>query len=208
MTWSQRLVNMLYMLRDYAPVTNVLALALFPIALYPTQANDSILEQANSLWLRRTFLVAYIAYKLNHYNIYSQIGLSRVLNFQSNEIWAAPCTSRKPPPQTPVSTKARKLSRKEFPLTCPWTWRTVASSPSYPPASTPRPSPSAAPSPPPQTSALNSTADHSAVASSAPTWCCMRFTLSTPPRRCSSVSPCTERAATPPPSCHRSLAPR
>ncbi|KAL9071760.1 MAG: hypothetical protein Q9161_004024 [Pseudevernia consocians] len=90
MTWSQRLVNMLYMLRDYAPVTNVLALALFPIALYPTQADDSVLEQANSLWLRRTFLVAYVAYKLNHYNVYSPIGLSRVLNFQSNEIWAAP----------------------------------------------------------------------------------------------------------------------
>ena len=93
MTWSQRLVNMLYLLRDYAPMTNVLALALLPIALYPTQADDSVLEQADSLWLRRTFLVAFIAYKLNHYNVYNHIGLSRVLNFQSNEFWAAPCTS-------------------------------------------------------------------------------------------------------------------
>ena len=90
---SQRLVNILYMLRDFAPVTNVLALALLPIALYPTQADDSVLKQADSLWLRRTFLVAFIAYKANHCMVYNHIGLSRVLNFQSNEIWAAPCAS-------------------------------------------------------------------------------------------------------------------
>ena len=90
---SQRLVSMLFMLRDYAPVTNVLALALLPIALYPTQADDSALEQVDSLWFRRIFLVAFIAYKVNHRNVYNHIGLSRVLNFQSNEIWAAPCAS-------------------------------------------------------------------------------------------------------------------
>ena len=90
---SQRLVNILYMLRDFAPVTNVLALALLPIALYPTQADDSVLEQAESRWLRRIFLVAFIAYRANHRNVYNHIGLSRVLNFQSNEIWAAPCAS-------------------------------------------------------------------------------------------------------------------
>lgn len=94
MTMSQRLVNMLYMLRDYSPVTNVLAMALLPIALYPTQADDSVLERFDSLWLRRTFLVAFIAYKVNRRNVYNHIGLSRVLNLQSIAIWAAPCASR------------------------------------------------------------------------------------------------------------------
>ena len=94
MMMSQRLVNILYMLTCFAPVTNVLALALLPIALYPTQADDSVLEQIDSFWLRRIFLVAFITYKANHRNVHNGIGLSRVLNFQSLEIWAAPCASR------------------------------------------------------------------------------------------------------------------
>lgn len=199
MTWSQRLVNMLYMLRDYAPVTNVLALALLPIALYPTQADDLVLEQANSLWLRRTFLIAYIAYKVNHYNVYSQIGLSRVLNFQSNEIWAAPCTSGK------KSGSHQSKLRDIGSLTRSQTWPSVASCPYYPPNSTLRPSSSAAPSPPPQTSALTSGADPFPSASSASIWSCMRCTSSTPPYPCSSVSTCTESAATPRLSYRRSL---
>jgi uncharacterized membrane protein len=95
MTWIQRAVNVLYMLRDYAPVTNILAMILLPIALYPVQAQDSIAisheHERQLFWLRRLYFVVFAAKKMNTWTVYGHIGLSRVWNFQSNEVWAAPC---------------------------------------------------------------------------------------------------------------------
>ncbi|KAL8743197.1 MAG: hypothetical protein Q9190_004432, partial [Brigantiaea leucoxantha] len=95
MTWSQRAVNMLYVLRDYAPITNMLAMVLLPIAIAPiTQSGQSLnippefRSHCDLLW--KLFLISLIAQKLNTWILYHHIGISPVLNFQSNEIWAAP----------------------------------------------------------------------------------------------------------------------
>ena len=86
---------MLYMLRDYAPVTNILAMILLPIALFPAQTDEvatiSLAHGSHLYWLRGIFLAAFVANKINACVVYGHIGLSRVWNFQSNEIWAAPC---------------------------------------------------------------------------------------------------------------------
>ncbi|KAL9103484.1 MAG: hypothetical protein Q9163_001480 [Psora crenata] len=95
MTWPQRAVNLLYALRDYAPMTNILALLILPVALYPTdqthQFATSIVEHHQSLTLlRKIFLATFIVNKLHYFILYNHVGISQVWNFQSNEIWAAP----------------------------------------------------------------------------------------------------------------------
>ncbi len=97
MTLSQRAVNILYALRDYSPVTTSLALLLLPIALYPTGSNDSTIaspeHQRHLSWLRNLFLVTYLSHKINIFIMYKHIGLSKLANFTSHEVWVAPCKS-------------------------------------------------------------------------------------------------------------------
>ena len=96
MTLAQRAVNLLYAFRDYAPVTNVLALLLLPLALLPSRTNEhsSILpDHRQSLsTMKHLFIAAFVTNKAYYFTAYSHVGMSRVWNFQSNEIWAAPCT--------------------------------------------------------------------------------------------------------------------
>ena len=97
MTPGQRAVGILYVLRDYSPLTNVAALALLPIVLLPNTSDEITTvasgqhQQEVLVGLRAIFLLFYIAQKINLLILYHHIGLSRVLNFQSNEIWAVPC---------------------------------------------------------------------------------------------------------------------
>ena len=49
MTWDQRMVNLLYVFRDYAPVTNVIALVKLPLLLYPPQEHDIASKEASRL---------------------------------------------------------------------------------------------------------------------------------------------------------------
>lgn len=98
MDLAQRAVNILYMLRDYAPSAVVLAVTVLPYQLYPS--NASTLLSADTAYLglslrvhRVLLLAAWFCNKLWYLVFYNNIGLSRVWYFQSNEIWAAPCES-------------------------------------------------------------------------------------------------------------------
>ncbi|KAL8889958.1 MAG: hypothetical protein Q9215_002827 [Flavoplaca cf. flavocitrina] len=95
MTLAQRAVNILYMLRDYAPLALVVALALLPYAL----RSDTITKTSSadhqelepSLPIHKYLLLAtWLSNKVCYLAFYNRIGLSRVWYFQSNEIWAAP----------------------------------------------------------------------------------------------------------------------
>ena len=95
MTWPQRAVNTLYALRDHSPLATSLALMILPIALFPTHPDGfaaALSEYHDDLfWLRVSFIITFIAQKTNKTVMYRHIGLSKVANFRSHEIWAAPC---------------------------------------------------------------------------------------------------------------------
>lgn len=95
MTLPQRLVNLLYAFRDFAPITNVLALMSLPSALLMFEEHDYRSGGLGGQWslkiLQGTFCASFALNKLYHFIAYSYIGMSRMWNFQSNEIWAAPC---------------------------------------------------------------------------------------------------------------------
>ena len=95
MTLSQRTVNMLYALRDYSPLMTSLALILLPIALLPTHPDQLAVispEHRSSLfWLKLSFVTMFLLQKINSFIMYKHIGLSKVNNFKSHEVWLAPC---------------------------------------------------------------------------------------------------------------------
>lgn len=95
MTLSQRIINMLYALRDYSPLTTSLALILLPIALLPTFPDQSAVissEHRSSLfWLKLSFVTMFFSRKINNFIMYEHIGLSQMANFQSHWVWIAPC---------------------------------------------------------------------------------------------------------------------
>ncbi len=93
MTWAQRVVAILMALREYAPITNVLALMLLPIAVYvnPLDNISTIASKSDLFWLQTIFLAAFLARKINNYIVYSHIGAQALSNVQSNDIWCAPC---------------------------------------------------------------------------------------------------------------------
>ena len=94
---SIRAVNMSYLIRDYSPITTVFAMVLLPFALMPTTDSydvfDSIAvkQEAYLIWSQRLFLAAYLIRTSHGYFMYRHIGLSRVANFRSQELWSAPC---------------------------------------------------------------------------------------------------------------------
>lgn len=97
MTPGQRAVNMLYVLRDFSPLGITLAMIALPLALL-SAPQDSFTEFINDnatplSWLRKLALLVWIAQKLNTWVLYQHIGLARVANFHSQEVWTAPCKS-------------------------------------------------------------------------------------------------------------------
>lgn len=95
MTLSQRTVNMLYALRDYSPLMTSLALVLLPIALLPRHPDRFAVTSSeycsHLFWLKLSFMTVFLSHKINRLIMYKDIGLSRVTNFQSQEVWLAPC---------------------------------------------------------------------------------------------------------------------
>ena len=80
-------------LRDYAPMTNVLALILLPMALFPVASDefDAISSNYDLFWLRTIFLIAFMAQKINDYIVYGHVGLRGLASYRSMDIWCAPC---------------------------------------------------------------------------------------------------------------------
>lgn len=95
MTPGQRAVNMLYVLRDFSPLGITLAMIVLPLAVLSAPQDsftDFITDDATSLsWLRKLALLLWIAQKVNTWVLYQHIGLARVANFHSQEVWTAPC---------------------------------------------------------------------------------------------------------------------
>lgn len=100
MNLAQRGVGIFQAVKEYAPVTNILALSVLPIAVLPTQSDEfaTILSLHDQFWLRTIFLVAFIASKANNIFVYAHIGMQRLANGQSCETWCAPCKSSPFPP--------------------------------------------------------------------------------------------------------------
>ena len=95
MTPGQRAVNMLYVLRDFSPLGITLAMIALPLAVL-SAPQDSFSELINGnaaslSWLRKLALLLWIAQKVNTWVLYQHIGLARVANFHSQEVWTAPC---------------------------------------------------------------------------------------------------------------------
>lgn len=95
MTPGQRAVNMLYVLRDFSPLGITVAMIALPLAVLSTP-QDSFTEFINDnatplSWLRKLALLGWVAQKFNTWVLYQHIGLARVANFHSQEVWTAPC---------------------------------------------------------------------------------------------------------------------
>ena len=99
MSLPQKVVNLLEVLRDYAPITNILALLVLPLGIHsrglreiasPQHANS---RQRSLQVLHYLLLASYVSNKICTAALYHEVGLSHVWNYQSNEVWAAPCKS-------------------------------------------------------------------------------------------------------------------
>lgn len=185
MTWGQRGVGILQALRDYSPVTNVLALILLPIAIYPIPNSElvGLASVYDTSWLRSLFLVAFLAHKVNNYVMYGHIGSRRLASFQSMDIYCAPCKSipfkvgqalwQHQPRSGPTQHSPRRDSYPaafslfhRLTTISPQTTHPAACSQSYHPPSTLRPLKSAAPFSLRPTSVPPSAASRSPTASS------------------------------------------
>lgn len=108
---STRAVNMIYIIRDYSPITTVLAMALLPLVLIPTTAAGDVFDsiaiehETYLIWAQRLFLVGHLARVFLGYFMYRHVGLSRVANILSQEWWSAPCK------QSNLSTSESNVSR-------------------------------------------------------------------------------------------------
>lgn len=99
MTWPHRVIGFLMAVRDFCPLITVAALLVLPIALIPTESDEfsRINAQYPRTWLRALFLAVRFTHKINDIIVYGHVGLQRVIKFQSNEIWVAPCETPIPP---------------------------------------------------------------------------------------------------------------
>lgn len=74
-------------------MTNLLALLLMPLALFSSQPHElvQITSARGSSWIWVTFLGSYFAKIVNNNILYGHIGLRKVWNFQSIDMWCSPC---------------------------------------------------------------------------------------------------------------------
>lgn len=97
MRLSTRAVNLLYIIRDYSPITTVLAMLLLPLVLIPIGSADDIFNtisakhEAYLIWSWRVFLAAHLARTFHGYITYQHVGPVHVANIHSQELWSAPC---------------------------------------------------------------------------------------------------------------------
>ena len=95
MTPGQRAVSMLYVLRDFSPLGITIAMVALPlaIALFPSDRCAQITHQHAGSFslLKKLAITLWTARTINTWLMYGHVGLGRLANFQSQEIWTAPC---------------------------------------------------------------------------------------------------------------------
>lgn len=93
MTLVQRCVGILQVLREYSPLTTVMALIIMPLAFYFSIWHEIIapLSDTQRHLLRWTFLASFMATAGNKYVLYRHVGLQKACNFLSTDIWCSPC---------------------------------------------------------------------------------------------------------------------
>ena len=105
LSWSQRIIFILQMLKEYAPLTNFVAMVLLPVSLLLTGLlSPSVPCPMDALFAQSLatahylFVAVYLTTKLNQYINHVHINLRRVRNLQSLDIWGAPREHESPSP--------------------------------------------------------------------------------------------------------------
>ncbi len=86
-----KVVNRIYMLRDYSPITTILAMAMLPSALITSTSLDDVSNHGSTkyrsyiIWSQRLLLAFYVPRTINTYLAYRQSGLSQLSNFSAQE---------------------------------------------------------------------------------------------------------------------------
>ena len=99
MKLSTRIVNTIYVVRDYSPITTCLAMVLLPLVLIPVWEVDDIFNSIAAkhgpylVLSRSLFLAAHLARSFHNYLTYRHLDLSLVANIHSQELWSAPWKS-------------------------------------------------------------------------------------------------------------------
>ena len=85
---------MRYVLRDFSPMAITLTMLALSLAIFFVPQDGvaiAVNGHATSLfWLTRLSIVVWIAQKIETWVLYRHVGLARVANFQSQEVWTAP----------------------------------------------------------------------------------------------------------------------
>lgn len=70
-------------------------MVLLPLAFIGILSNEqhNLRYSSSFSWSRGLFLASFIAQKINDYIVYSHVGLNRLANWRSMEVWCAPCKS-------------------------------------------------------------------------------------------------------------------
>ena len=72
-------------------------MALLPLALYPTTNTSDLFNsiavkhEVYLSWAQRVFLATHLARIFHGFFMYWHVGVSRVANIHSQELWSAPC---------------------------------------------------------------------------------------------------------------------
>ena len=90
MPWTLRVVGVLGLMREYAPIFHVLGLVLLPptVLMLSWEAHT---WSHSFPWLRGVYLTSLISRNIGERLLLGSIGQSRVANLFSNDVWTAPC---------------------------------------------------------------------------------------------------------------------
>ena len=94
MTFAQRVIAFLFATANLASMTNVIAVIVLPAAIMPT--SDSAMNKvfaSDRSRLVLAFLATTVARLVNDFLMYGNIGMQRMENVFSNDIWVAPSES-------------------------------------------------------------------------------------------------------------------
>ena len=92
-----RVVNLIYLIRDYSPLPTFFAMLVLPFVLTPTADLHDIFNSITAkqrillLWTQTLFFATRLASALRNYLTYRHLDLSLAANLYAQEWWSAPC---------------------------------------------------------------------------------------------------------------------